>query len=77
MTSDTYRVNPFCQFYPCHKGLEDCTFCWCPFYPCKNKERGKYVKTKTGRVWDCTDCSWIHNKEVVDKIFEVIRAKVR
>jgi Zn-finger protein len=78
MADTIFRINEACKFYPCHKGLEDCTFCFCPFYPCKNKERkGKYVRIGNRRVWDCTDCDWIHKKEVVDKIFEVIRQKVK
>lgn len=26
-----------CQYFPCHEEskLEDCTYCFCPFYPCK------------------------------------------
>ena len=23
-----------CQYYPCHFHNQDCTFCFCPFYPC-------------------------------------------
>ncbi len=72
------RINQACKFYPCHKELEDCTFCFCPFYPCKISERGgKYVRIENRRIWDCTNCNWIHNKEVVDKIFEVIRQKIK
>jgi len=72
---DIHRINPFCQFFPCHEGLEDCTFCWCPFYPCKDLEKGKYIRKGKTRVWDCSGCNWIHKKEVVDKIFQLIRQK--
>lgn len=76
MMSDVLRINKACEYYPCHLGLEDCTFCWCPFYPCKDEERGKYVRTKKGqRVWDCSGCNWIHQKDVVDRIFEIIKQK--
>jgi len=40
-------------------------------------EKGKYIRKGKTRVWDCSGCNWIHKKEVVDKIFEVIRAKVK
>jgi len=67
------RVNKACKYYPCHKELEDCTFCFCPFYPCKNETLGEYTRIGKKRVWDCTGCDWIHKKEVVDKIFKVVK----
>jgi len=68
------RVNKSCPYFPCHSGLEDCAFCYCPFYPCGNKRLGKYIITKERiKVWSCKDCSWIHKKKVVDKIFHLIR----
>jgi len=67
------RTNKACQYFPCHKNLEDCTFCYCPFYPCKDNTKGDYVKIKTSRVWDCSECEWIHEKKVVDDIFKIIQ----
>ncbi len=72
------RINQACEHFPCHKELEDCTFCYCPLYPCMNEERGgKYLRVGRRRVWDCSECSWIHQKIVVDKIFELIRGKIK
>lgn len=69
------RINRYCSFYPCHNNLEDCTFCWCPYYPCADLSYGKYVQSKSGKkIWSCKDCSWIHKKEVVDKIFALVRS---
>lgn len=68
------RLNRHCAYFPCHRGLEDCTFCYCPFYPCKDEHRGRYIITKDKRkVWSCKDCNWIHKRKVVDKIFQLIR----
>jgi len=68
------RVNKHCKYYPCHNVLEDCTFCYCPFYPCLNKNLGYYIIGKKNKnIWSCQDCSWIHKKGVVDKIFKLIR----
>jgi len=67
------RKNKACRYFPCHTELEDCTFCYCPLYPCENKERGHFTKGMDGDVWDCSNCNWIHKKETVDKMFEVIR----
>ena len=69
------RLNRHCAYFPCHDGLGDCTFCYCPFYPCGNKRKGRYIITKDSRnIWSCKDCNWIHKKKVVDKIFCVIRS---
>jgi Zn-finger protein len=72
------RANKFCKYFPCHKGLEDCTFCYCPFYPCKDENRGEYTySSKTKRnVWSCQECNWIHKKKTVDMIFNIIKKNV-
>ncbi len=70
----TDRLNRHCAYFPCHERLGDCTFCYCPFYPCKDKHLGMYIITRDKRrVWSCEDCNWIHNKNVVDRIFNMIR----
>ncbi len=69
------RVNKACAYFPCHKSLEDCTFCYCPFYPCGNERLGKYIAAKDGRkVWSCERCSWIHKRDVVEGIFKMLRS---
>ena len=70
------RINKVCECYPCHDKLEDCTFCYCPFYPCGNKRRGKYITVirdnESKLIWDCSKCTWIHKKSTVDIIFKEI-----
>lgn len=72
------RINKACKYYPCHKELEDCTFCYCTFYPCEDNQLGQYVISKvTGEeVWSCKDCSFIHRKDVVDHIYSNIKHSV-
>jgi len=69
------RVNKSCAYFPCHKGLEDCTFCYCPFYPCRNPKLGKniFIQNKNLHIWSCQDCAWIHKKSIVDNILKPIR----
>jgi precorrin-3B C17-methyltransferase len=56
-----------CPDYPCHQHPQNCTFCYCPFYPCGDSiTGGKWIKGKS--VWDCTDCLWIHEDDTVDCI---------
>jgi Zn-finger protein len=69
------RLNKACKYFPCHKSLEDCTFCYCPLYPCLDKKKGELVysaKYKKG-IWSCEPCDWIHKRDVVEDIFNLIR----
>lgn len=69
------RINKACTYFPCHKGLEDCTFCYCPFYPCRNEVLGRFIFSKDKKkIWSCMDCSWIHKKRTVDKILKLVRS---
>ncbi|WNY24367.1 Histidinol-phosphate aminotransferase [Methanimicrococcus hongohii] len=61
-----------CEYYPCHFEGQDCTFCYCPFYPCKDERGGgKYIQSsKGGQVWSCVDCYVPHIPPVVEKMLE-------
>ncbi|MCP4050259.1 MAG: hypothetical protein GY730_06095 [bacterium] len=69
------RINHLCSAYPCHSGLEDCTFCYCPFYPCLKAELGSYIYSENLKkeVWSCENCNVVHKQKTVDKIFKLIR----
>ena len=69
------RANKACKYFPCHTHLEDCTFCYCPFYPCKDRELGQraYSQKQRKYVWSCMNCSWIHRRKTVERIFSLIR----
>ena len=55
-----------CDYYPCHFAGQDCTWCFCPFYPCEDEQTGgEWVRTKEGGcIWGCSDCYWIHKSDV-------------
>lgn len=61
-----------CEYYPCHFDGQDCTFCYCPFYPCQDERGGgKYIQSsKGGQVWSCVDCYIPHIPSVVEKMME-------
>jgi glycerophosphoryl diester phosphodiesterase len=61
-----------CQYYPCHHFPDqDCTHCFCPLYPCKDEELGKFVKTKKGkRFWSCINCQLVHKPNVAKHLKE-------
>ncbi len=69
------RLNKACKFFPCHRGLEDCTFCYCPFYPCLDENLGGYVYSpkRKENIWSCKDCNWIHKRKVTERTFALIR----
>ncbi len=59
--------NTSCEFYPCHSHPQNCTYCYCPFYPCGDPSTGgRWIKEK--QVWSCEGCTWIHQDDTVDCI---------
>lgn len=78
--------NRECKYYPCHNKdesyrnsdaqMQDCTFCFCPFYPCMDSLTGGRFKIseKTGReVWSCIACTWIHRAEISGAVLNEIK----
>lgn len=64
--------NLECEFYPCHEAGGNCTFCYCPFYPCGDSSTGgRWIKDKG--VWGCQDCTWIHEDKTVQCILSRFR----
>jgi precorrin-3B C17-methyltransferase len=59
--------NTACEYYPCHSHPQNCTFCYCPFYPCGDPSTGgSWIKEK--KVWSCEGCTWIHQDDTVQCI---------
>lgn len=50
------RIN--CERYPCHFPEQDCSLCFCPFYPCMDERTNGRVG-KSGD-WSCQDCLVVH-----------------
>ncbi|MCR5419617.1 MAG: cysteine-rich small domain-containing protein [Lachnospiraceae bacterium] len=73
--SGKFFANRSCEYYPCHKGIEDinCMFCFCPLY---NMDcPGNYImKEKNGRmIKSCIDCTFPHIRENYDIIMDLLR----
>lgn len=66
-----------CDYYPCHFQGQDCTWCYCPFYPCLDPSTGGKHKDRKekGRIWSCINCRWVHKEEVAVAIRERIEGK--
>lgn len=68
--------NDACEYYPCHFEGQDCTWCFCPFYPCQDDlTNGKFVTSEKGggEVWSCIDCRWVHREGVSKEVLKRIR----
>ncbi len=69
-------LNMDCEYRPCHKDQETCTFCFCPFYPCADgSTAGRWITGKD--VWNCKDCNWVHKQAVVDEILDYIKENIK
>jgi Zn-finger protein len=65
----TARSRLNCEYYPCHFEGQDCTFCFCPFYPCNDERTGgkQIQRTTGGSVWSCAGCRLIHRGDIGEK----------
>lgn len=75
--SERFFENKSCQYYPCHKGIEElnCLFCYCPLYPMDNCPGSKTYKEKNGKMLKvCTDCTFPHKPENYDKVIAILKA---
>ncbi len=70
----TYFSNTGCEYYPCHKGIEDinCLFCFCPLYSLGSNCGGNFKVLDNG-IKDCTNCLIPHQKENYDYIINKLK----
>ncbi len=65
--------NLECEYHPCHFKGQNCSFCYCPFYPCNDTDMGRSIKSKRGNgndIWDCSPCLFNHRNDVVEYSFK-------
>ena len=72
-----FNQNRSCEFFPCHKGLQEenfnCLFCYCPLYALGDKCGGNYTYLENG-IKDCSNCLVPHRRENYDQIMEKMSA---
>lgn len=78
--ANSYRFyeNKECQYYPCHKGVEEfnCLFCYCPLYHLKDcPGNPEYVEYGGDTIKVCTGCTFPHNPDNYDKVIEYLSRK--
>lgn len=66
--------NIECRYYPCHFPGQDCTFCYCPFNPCKDERTGgEWITGSRGKKgWSCMNCYLIHRPEIAQAVLEIL-----
>jgi adenosylcobinamide hydrolase len=58
-----------CPYYPCHNYADQqCSFCYCPLYPCMDTEYGQMIETPHGEIWSCMDCRLVHEPRVANHL---------
>lgn len=65
-----------CPYHPSHFTGQDCTFCYCPFFPCRDPTFGCDVTRKSGEVvWSCEECLFVHRPAVAAFVMQELRAR--
>lgn len=62
----TECVPEGCPYYP----RQQCSFCYCPLYPCMDSALGTMIETPHGAVWSCMDCRLVHIPEVANHLLK-------
>lgn len=77
MSDYKFFENKDCEYYPCHKGIDEinCLFCYCPFYSWKECPGANEYKVKEdGRcVKVCTNCTFSHDRNNYDDVIKYLK----
>lgn len=74
--SARFFENTDCEYYPCHKGIENinCLFCYCPMYHLKDCPGNPAYKEKNdGQIKVCTNCTFPHEPDNYNTVIERIK----
>lgn len=73
MSHYNFFQNRECEYFPCHKGVQEqdfnCLFCYCPLYCLGDRCGGSFAHLDNG-IKDCSGCLKPHRRENYDKIME-------
>ena len=73
-----YFANKDCEYYPCHKDLEDfnCLFCYCPLYLSEHcPGNPTYIECEGKIIKCCDECTFPHKPENYDTIIKFLTKK--
>jgi threonine-phosphate decarboxylase len=63
-----HRIS--CERYPCHFPDQDCSLCFCPFYPCMDEKTNGRLD-ESGE-WTCMDCFIVHCRDTSAAIIDAL-----
>lgn len=75
MNSYKFFANKDCEYYPCHKDVNElnCLFCYCPLHSLAHcPGTPTYIEPKGKRVKDCSNCTFPHQAENYDTIIKLL-----
>jgi len=58
-----------CERFPCHYPEQDCSLCFCPFFPCRDERTGGGERDGS---WCCEGCRIVHQKEVAEMVLDAL-----
>jgi len=65
MANYDFFQNKECEYFPCHRGIEEqdfnCLFCYCPLYALGDRCGGQFTYTENG-IKDCSGCLRPHKR---------------
>jgi len=73
--SSRFFENKECEYYPCHKGIEEmnCLFCYCPLNGMEHcPGTPEYIEVNGKRIKDCSNCTFPHKAENYDVIIKFL-----
>ncbi len=79
MDSYKYFENRACEYYPCHKGVDNmnCLFCYCPMYFLKScLGSPEYIEKNGCKIKVCTNCTFPHREENYELIIEKLKNEI-
>lgn len=75
MSNYKFNQNKKCEYFPCHKGVEDdkfnCLFCYCPLYMLGDACGGDF-KVNHG-IKDCSGCIKPHDENSFDFVMSKMK----
>lgn len=77
--SSRFFENKECEYYPCHKGVEDfnCLFCYCPLHRLEHcPGTPEFIEVSGKMIKDCSNCTFPHKPENYDVIMKFLSANM-
>ena len=75
-----YFANTACEYYPCHKGVDEfnCLFCYCPLYLREHcPGNPEYIELEGVKIKSCENCIFPHRPDNYDVMIQLLAKEGR